>query len=61
VLDTPLGARLAVLGPSVDELRQMLLHAHTALSRGAYEPPWLSAGLQPQQDVLAAAEQLINV
>lgn len=39
VLPTPYGP-VAVLGPSVDELRRVLLVARTALSRGAYEPPW---------------------
>jgi hypothetical protein len=74
VLPTPYGP-VAVLGPSVDELRRLLMAARTALGRGSCEPAWLAScgggsgwGVaSPRTDVaswrelLAAAEQLINV
>lgn len=67
VLPTPSGP-VAVLGPSVDELRRLLARARAALARGGYEPPpcapcSLASGLQPQhwKQVLTAAEQLVNV
>jgi hypothetical protein len=82
VLPTPLGP-VAVLGPSVDELRRLLMSSRTELTRGAYEPGWCGA-CGPEcggssssmgqvlgsarrvdgstwRELLAAAEQLVNV
>lgn len=73
VLPTPSGP-VAVLGPSVDELRRLLMASRTALLRGAYEPSWCGAcnggpahvaargdATAVWRELLAAAEQLVNV
>lgn len=77
MLLTPSGP-VAVLGPSVDELRRLLMASRTALTRGAYEPRLCGGGClggggpagpvvarggagAVWRELLAAAEQLVNV
>lgn len=72
VLPTPSG-NVAVLGPSVDELRHLLATCRTALTRGVYEPCWCgacggrtlmwppAADVGVWRELLQAAEQLISV
>jgi len=74
LLVLPSGPHIALLGPSVDELRPLLAQARTALAVTSFEPAALSFSLVPQtrgsvapadvakwRDVISAAEALVSM
>jgi hypothetical protein len=65
VLENAAG-RIAILGPTVDELRPQMARVRLCLQRAAFEPkllnPWQTLLVLPDwREVLEAAEQLLTM